>query len=86
MGHVRHRRYCQYKRRFPVWKSPFCVYNEPSRQTCLHVVVYLANVHHRTNKRDDIYVYLEPSCQNATALAAATFNESTPWDMGMQTL
>lgn len=26
------------------------------------------------------------SCQNATALAAATFKESTPWDMGMQTV
>ena len=27
-----------------------------------------------------------PSCQKATALAAATFRESTPWDMGMHTV
>ena len=27
-----------------------------------------------------------PSCQNATALAAATFSESTPWDMGILTV
>ena len=27
-----------------------------------------------------------PSCQKATALAAATFRESTPWDMGMRTV
>ena len=27
-----------------------------------------------------------PSCQNATALAAATFNESTPCDIGMHTV
>ena len=27
-----------------------------------------------------------PSCQNATALAAATFRESTPWDMGIFTV
>ena len=26
------------------------------------------------------------SCQKATALAAATFRESTPWDMGMRTV
>lgn len=29
---------------------------------------------------------LRPSAQKATALAAATFSESTPWDMGMQTV
>ena len=29
---------------------------------------------------------LLPSCQKAMALAAATFKESTPWDMGMQTV
>lgn len=28
----------------------------------------------------------EPSCQKATALAAATFRESTPLDMGMRTV
>lgn len=27
-----------------------------------------------------------PNCQNATALAAATFRESTPWDMGIRTV
>ena len=26
------------------------------------------------------------SCQKATALAAATFRESTSWDMGMRTV
>lgn len=30
--------------------------------------------------------YREPNCQKATALAAATFNESTPWDMGILTV
>ena len=30
--------------------------------------------------------YLFPNCQKATALAAATFNESTPWDMGIFTV
>lgn len=30
--------------------------------------------------------FLEPSCQKATALAAATFKESTPWDMGIRTV
>jgi len=38
----------------------FCVYDEPSRQACLHAVVYLANEHHRADKRD---VYDEPSRQ-----------------------
>lgn len=27
-----------------------------------------------------------PNCQKATALAAATFRESTPWDMGIFTV
>ena len=27
-----------------------------------------------------------PSCQKATALAAATLRESTPWDMGILTV
>ncbi len=31
-------------------------------------------------------VYRVPSCQNATALAAATFKESTPWDIGISTV
>lgn len=30
--------------------------------------------------------YRFPSCQKATALAAATFKESTPWDIGMRTV
>ena len=30
--------------------------------------------------------YLFPNCQKATALAAATFKESTPWDMGIFTV
>lgn len=30
--------------------------------------------------------YLYRSCQKATALAAATFSESTPWYMGMRTV
>ena len=30
--------------------------------------------------------YWFPSCQKATALAAATFKESTPWLMGMRTV
>ena len=30
--------------------------------------------------------YLHRSCQKATALAAATFSESTPWYMGMRTV
>ena len=29
---------------------------------------------------------LAPSSQKATALAAATLRESTPWDMGMRTV
>ena len=33
-----------------------------------------------------LYPYLCPSSQNATALAAATFNESTPWDIGIFTV
>jgi hypothetical protein len=31
-------------------------------------------------------VYREQSCQKATALAAATLRESTPWDMGIRTV
>ena len=34
----------------------------------------------------DCELYLCPSSQNATALAAATFNESTPWDIGIFTV
>ena len=34
----------------------------------------------------ELYPYLCPSSQNATALAAATFNESTPWDIGIFTV
>ena len=30
--------------------------------------------------------YFALSCQNATALAAATLRESTPWDMGIMTV
>lgn len=30
--------------------------------------------------------YFFRSCQKATALAAATLRESTPWDMGMRTV
>lgn len=30
--------------------------------------------------------FYRPSCQKATALAAATFSESTPWDMGIFTV
>ena len=30
--------------------------------------------------------YKRPSCQKATALAAATLRESTPWDMGIFTV
>jgi len=33
-----------------------------------------------------VYSSRFPSCQNATALAAATFSESTPWDMGISTV
>jgi len=33
-----------------------------------------------------LFCYLARSCQNATALAAATFSESTSWDMGMRTV
>ena len=32
------------------------------------------------------YFPVLPSCQKATALAAATFRESTPWDMGIFTV
>ena len=31
-------------------------------------------------------VYFARNCQNATALAAATLRESTPWDMGIMTV
>ena len=31
-------------------------------------------------------IYKRPSCQKATALAAATLRESTPWDMGIFTV
>jgi hypothetical protein len=30
--------------------------------------------------------FLLSTCQNATALAAATLSESTPWDMGILTV
>jgi len=30
--------------------------------------------------------YKRPNCQKATALAAATLRESTPWDMGIFTV
>ena len=33
-----------------------------------------------------IWGYYRPSCQKATALAAATLRESTPWDMGILTV
>ena len=33
-----------------------------------------------------VYFSLTRSCQKATALAAATFSESTPWDMGISTV
>ncbi|MBP3654875.1 MAG: hypothetical protein J6J04_05580 [Oscillospiraceae bacterium] len=33
-----------------------------------------------------LWFYGFPSCQKATALAAATFRESTPWDMGIMTV
>ena len=33
-----------------------------------------------------VLCYLALSCQNATALAAATLRESTPWDMGIITV
>ena len=33
-----------------------------------------------------VYFFRLPSCQKATALAAATFKESTPWDMGIKTV
>lgn len=32
------------------------------------------------------HIYFKPNCQNATALAAATFKESTPCDIGMRTV
>ena len=32
------------------------------------------------------FFYRTRSCQKATALAAATFRESTPWDMGISTV
>jgi hypothetical protein len=32
------------------------------------------------------FAYRLPSCQQATALAAATFSESTPWDIGILTV
>ena len=31
-------------------------------------------------------IYKRPSCQKATALAAATLRESTPWDIGIFTV
>ena len=34
----------------------------------------------------NLSAYRRPNCQNATALAAATFRESTPCDMGMRTV
>lgn len=48
----------------------------------------------RDNKKERIvcdtllfYIEVSPaSCQKATALAAATFRESTPWDMGILTV
>ena len=41
---------------------------------------------HRMRMCDAIYEIFCPSCQKATALAAATFKESTPWDMGIHTV
>ena len=32
--------------------ASFCVYNEPSTDLCLHKNLYLANVHHRADRRD----------------------------------
>lgn len=46
---------------------------------------YLNEIEKRGICFDRIYLRF-PSCQNATALAAATFRESTPWDIGMRTV
>ena len=34
--------------------APFCVYDEPSADLCLHKNLYLANVHHLAVKRDGV--------------------------------
>ena len=39
-----------------------------------------------TVQRTVVLLYLALSSQNATALAAATFRESTPWYMGIFTV
>ena len=41
---------------------------------------------HCQNKTFQKVLPLFPNCQKATALAAATFRESTPWDMGIRTV
>ena len=41
---------------------------------------------HALEKGEEAFPHLFPSSQKATALAAATFRESTSWDMGIFTV
>ena len=51
---------------------------------CKHAnrIAILEDVVNPTN----VGAIIRPSCQKATALAAATFRESTPWNIGMRTV
>lgn len=48
--------------------------------------LYFFRLHSVVFGADNRGGYRAPSCQKATALAAATFSESTPCDMGMRTV
>ena len=49
-------------------------------------IFYLGTVSGRIGEVEMLFFYRLPNCQKATALAAATFKESTPCDMGIRTV
>ena len=57
------------------------------RPTMMTLIVYrvLGRLSSNFGEREP-GIYKRPSCQKATALAAATLRESTPWDMGIFTV
>ena len=73
---------------YPKAKENFIGFS--GKQSCISI----ATISKRQNDRPDTSdrfafsseYYFSPSCQKATAEAAATLRESTPWAMGMQTV
>ena len=57
----------------------------PIASEALDVIRTASAAHSDAGFRPFLFCY-RPSCQNATALAAATLSESTPWDMGILTV